>query len=94
MLATERKQLDGMRGDARLYEMSPPLEGHTFVVVSAVIAMFSGPETYIFPANEKGEIEDWGELEGSQRGTLSHSDVLRELGYEVANSQPTPGARR
>lgn len=40
------------------------------------------PETYIFPGNEAGEILDFGELEGSQRGTLSHQKVLNDLGYQ------------
>lgn len=92
MKATERQTLSGMRGDARVFELDPPLEGHRYVVVSAVSAMRSGPElsgleTYIFPANKKGEIEDWGELEGSQRGTLSHEDVLRDIGYTIAGAR-------
>lgn len=84
MVATERKLSGAFCGEARLFKMEPPLEKHKYVVVSAVVAEFSGPETYIFPANKKGEIKDWGELEGSQRGTLSHEDVLSDLGYAIA----------
>ena len=53
------------------------------VVVSAVVAMFSGPETYIFPADEDGEVASWGEIGASQRGTLSHEVVLEESGYMI-----------
>lgn len=56
-----------------------------YVVVSTVIAMYSGLETYIFPANSKGEVLDWGELDGSAKGTDSHEDVLHEMGYELSN---------
>ena len=55
------------------------------VIVSAVVAMFSGPETYIFPANDKGEITDWGELDGSFKGDLDHAQALRNAGYEVTS---------
>jgi hypothetical protein len=65
-----------------------------YVVVSAVTLDFGGmmrgqsiynsTETYIFPADETGEITDWGELDGSMKGTLKHSEALREAGYEVA----------
>lgn len=77
-----------MKGDAKLFELSSPVEYDEaeetkFVVVSAVIAMYSGAETYIFPANEEGEILDWGELDGSFRGGLDHEQALSNAGYEV-----------
>ena len=50
-----------------------------YVIVSAVVA-YSGPETYIFPSNELGEITDYGELEGSFRGALNHEQALKGLG--------------
>lgn len=84
MIATEFELAENFTGEARLFKMDPPLEGHKYIVVSATVAMFSGPETYIFPADEKGAIEDWGELKGSRRGTLSHEDVLSDIGYEIA----------
>ena len=64
-------------------EDDPPASKTSYVVVSAVIADYSGPETYIFPANKKGEVIDWGELEGSYRGGLSHSTALSNAGYEI-----------
>lgn len=67
-----------------LYKMDPPLEGAAWVVVSAADVMFSGPETYIFPADEDGHITDWFELDGSYRGGLDHEHALALAGYTVA----------
>lgn len=75
--------LNGFTGFASLYKLSPPLDGNDFVIVSATDAMFSGPETYLFPGNEQGEVTDWGELEGSFRGGLSHKEALRNAGYAI-----------
>lgn len=90
-----RDNLPGFRGHAALYRCSPPIEGyergkqkerHVFVVASASNAFGGGPETYLFPSNEAGEIVDWGELPPSQRGTLSHDKVFTEAGYFVTRS--------
>lgn len=81
--ATKIKNLNGWEGDARLYRLSEPLDGHEYVIVSAVVAMFSGPETYIFPADPEGEVTGWGELEGSFRGGLDHVEALEGAGYVV-----------
>lgn len=80
-------------GDARLYRLSPPLREqcedaraivmHEYVVVSACDAIFSGPETYIFPADATGQVEGWGELDGSFRGAQDHARALNNAGYEV-----------
>lgn len=67
----------------RTYRVNPPLEGNEYVVVSAVVAMFSGPETYIFPADKNGKITSFGELEGSYRGGMSHESALGNAGYEI-----------
>ena len=91
MTATFIKTMTGFRGDARLYQVEPPIEyGYDehkatseFVIVSAVSAMFSGPETYIFPAGTDGEILDWGELPGSFKGSFDHEEALRGAGYTV-----------
>lgn len=82
------KDLSGFTGHAALYELSEPLDGHKHVVVSATHAMFSGPETYIFPADETGKVENFGELDGSQKGTLNHATALEDAGYALcANKQ-------
>lgn len=65
----------------RLYKMTPPLEGHEYVIVSAVNAMFSGPETFIFPADENGKITNFFELDGSFKGSLEHKEALDNAGY-------------
>jgi hypothetical protein len=88
------KTLKGFSGTAKLYELSPPLiekdyEGkprgkHKYVVVSAAVAMFSGSETYIFPATKSGEIKNFGELDGSYRGGLDHETALRNAGYSIS----------
>lgn len=80
-------------GRAFLFKISPPMKSWSekkfeywrYVVVSAVVAPFSGPETYIFPADKEGNVDCWLELDGSQRGTMSHREVLEDLGYVVKN---------
>lgn len=84
------------RGDMRLYKLNPAMEEekyewqeddrnrtHEYVVVSEVNAMFSGPETFIFPADEAGKITSWGELDGSFRGAKDHKRALQNAGYVV-----------
>ncbi len=95
-IATLVKELDGFTGTARLYRVEPPTQYNTyddndeqvsrsteFVVVSAANAMFSGPETYIFPANVDGDVIDWLELEGSFKGALDHEKALSRAGYTI-----------
>lgn len=67
------------------YLMSPPLEGNTYVIVSAANLPdeFGGPETYIFPGDSKGMIVEHDELEGSLKGTLVHANALKAAGYVV-----------
>jgi hypothetical protein len=73
-----------------LYRLTPPMRNayterdHEFVVVSASMVPFTGPETYIFPANEEGHIIDWMEMDGSYQGGLSHVEALSRAGYVVA----------
>lgn len=80
------------RGDARLYKLDPPIEDsqwsdgvskYEYVIVSGVEAMFSGPETLIFPSDEQGNVVDWGDLDGSFRGDIDHERALNEAGYKV-----------
>ena len=81
------KDLSGFVGDAKLYKVSPKVRYKKtttdHVVVSRVDAFYSGFETYIFPSDEKGKVLDWGELDGSQRGNVSHEDVLKSAGFIV-----------
>lgn len=89
------RDLHEFTGQASLYKLSTPIAQtrytevgeeeifHEYVVVSKANVPFSGPETYIFPADKFGEVVNWSELDGSMRGSYSHEDVLREAGYEV-----------
>jgi len=91
--ATFLRQLDTFAGDARLYELSSEIgyaidweteepTAHTrFVAVSAVDVLYSGIETYIFPADADGHVLNWLELDGSQKGTLSHGIAIRDAGW-------------
>ena len=91
--ATFIRDLDGFTGEAKLYKLDPPMEEtdfdnevvgrHKYVVVSATVAMFTGPETYIFPSDENGNVTSWGELEGSYRGGLDHETALKNAGYSI-----------
>jgi hypothetical protein len=70
-----------------LYRLSPPLndEGgnpQEYVVVSAVGNSMIH-ETYIFPANPRGDIISFLEMKGSDRDTTNHEQVLNNAGYEV-----------
>lgn len=91
MKAVFLRDLDGFTGHASLYKLDEEIgycagrfEGHTrYVVVSATSAMLSGPETYIFPADEDGNVLDWSELTGSYRGGLDHAEALRRMGATI-----------
>jgi hypothetical protein len=82
--ATHLKDLAGWTGRASLYRLSEPLDGHSHVIVSAAVAPYSGPETYIFPADADGKVENYCELDGSFRGELSHAKALENAGYEIS----------
>jgi hypothetical protein len=95
--ATPIRRLSGWQGKATLYKLSEQLEGNTHVIVSAVdlssrymrhpddtTPNYMLIETDIFAATEDGEVADWMELPGSQKGTLDHAEALRGAGYEVA----------
>ncbi len=88
--ATFKKMLTGFNGVAGLYELSEPLKPYaideidteySYVVVSAMIA-WGGPTTYIFGADESGNVLDWLELPGSIRGIYCHKTALENAGYE------------
>lgn len=67
----------------RHYELQPGGPLPRYVIVSAVYAMFTGDETYIFAANDAGQVTGWIELEGSFRGSKDHEMALRNAGYGV-----------
>lgn len=84
------------RGIKKLYRLSPPLTGedligetysHKYVIASGANAPYSGPETYVFPANEEGEIMGWSELEGSFRGDIDCDRAIENAGYTVLKDE-------
>ena len=52
-------------------------KGEEFFVVSSVVAMFSGFETLVFPADSAGKITDWMEVAGG-RG-VSRETAIEDL---------------
>jgi hypothetical protein len=89
-VATFVRDLEGFTGSAKLYRVSPPIRFEnrkaSYIVSSATYAMFSGPETYLFPADKNGAVVSWSELGGSYRGGLSHEYALRNAGYKIAKA--------
>lgn len=83
--ATLVKKIEGWKGEAALYRMDPPHEGEEYVIASAVIAAMDGPETFLFPATKDGEAKDYGEMDGSRRGTLNHHTAMAEAGYQIVD---------
>lgn len=85
--------LPGFRGTVNLYKLDVPLRSnwtdasYEYVAVSAADVPYSGPETYIFGADENGEIADWADLHGSFRGALDHAQALRNAGYEIVTER-------
>ena len=79
MKLTFVRELAGWTNDARLYKT----DGEpNHVIVSGAWA-YSGPETYIFPANSAGQVTDWAEMEGSFRGEIDHERAIREAGWTL-----------
>lgn len=85
MLKLSAEQSASYNGVVGLFRLSEPLEGHDVVIMSSVVAPYSGPETMIFGASEDGEVVSWSELPGSSRGNVSHETALRRAGYEVVS---------
>lgn len=91
--------LPNYKGAANLYRLDPPMvyaewryeddthieKQYEYVLVSAAVVPFEGPETYIFPADSEGNVTDFSELPGSYRGGLNHKKALRGAGYEMVN---------
>ena len=98
MKATLEKVLidKGAMGEMRLYRCEPGGPLPEFVAVSAIAwpgaaggethpsLVAAGPETYIFAADQAGNITDWMELEGSFKGAMDHEEALLGAGYEVS----------
>jgi hypothetical protein len=87
---------------AFVYEVTPPVEWKrynydtdsedlfesSYVWVSAVNVPYSGPETYAFPCDWKGEVLDWMELPMSRKGEYHPDWILNDAGYTVEECDP------
>jgi hypothetical protein len=96
-----KENLEGFHGDVKLYKLDKTLEyseewddevlSYDHIVISGVrMANVGGlpvnaQETYIFPANENGEVINWAELPGSFQGYVDHEEALN--GFLNANNQ-------
>jgi hypothetical protein len=98
-IAHKITKLKDFRGEAELFRMEPPHEGHEYVAVSAIKPKPTGmpeidnipglldPETYIFGADAEGVVVDWSDLPGSFKGAMDIPQALRNAGYEVADAR-------
>lgn len=88
MKATFVRKADGFAEHAELFRLERPKteKGVTFefIVVSTLECAFDTglPEAYIFPADSRGTVLSWVELEGSFQGAMDISKALRDGGYE------------
>lgn len=88
-----KENLKNFKGTAVLYRLDPPLEyqddentySFEFVVSSAVVVPITGPETLIFPSNDKGNVAWWTDITGC-RGVYSPSQAIEEEGYKVVDN--------
>lgn len=82
--------------DALYYKLSDPMSyednGIIKKTLDIVVSATEAPDpnnkqfikqTYIFPADENGNILSMEELEGSMDGTLDHEEALKNAGYET-----------
>lgn len=77
------KKAEGFVGNAALYELSEPHEGHKYVICSTAVICIVGVETYLFPATPEGKVKSWLELSGSRRGVDSHSIIFSGINYKI-----------
>ena len=85
--ATWLRDLPDHTGQAALYRLDPPLDGHDHVIVSSAVVLLVGPETVVFPADAEGRVLYAKRLLGSSQGTLSHTDALSLAGYRQPRDQ-------
>lgn len=87
--ATLVKEVRGASdGTAKLWRLSEPHVGTTYVVTSAI----KNPvETLVFGAESDGEIHTLTELPGTLRGRYDHEGAIRSAGYEPVALPGLPG---
>ena len=79
------KNVKEAQGRACLYELSEPLGGYEYVIVSAVKSRLTDMdgETLIFGSDESGKIKSFLELPGSYNGGMDHQKALNDAGYDI-----------
>ena len=79
------KNVKETQGKACLYELSEPLRGYEYVIVSAVKSRLTDidGETLIFGSDETGKIKSFLELPGSYNGGMDHQKALNDAGYDI-----------
>lgn len=77
------KMLKYINNNRILWEVFPRIDGNKYVITSAVNVPLSGPETYMFAADENGDIVSFFELPGSYRGGLEHKKCFDYIGYDI-----------
>ena len=85
--------LENFIGHASLYKLSESIEEYGYCdddaiqlhdyVICSTTHLSVATETYIFPADEQGNITSWHELEGSKKDCDSHDEVLGDIGYVI-----------
>ena len=74
------------RGTAQVFEVDPPIDNRSTVVVSSVPCAFDTGEAecFIFPWDiETQDVASWLELSGSRRGVYTPRELLEGIGYTV-----------
>ena len=72
-----RSITEGFKGNAALYRA-----GEEFMILSAVNVPYSGDEVMAFAADSEGNLTNSYHDLSSLRGSLSHEELLTEMGYE------------
>lgn len=78
------RMLPEQPGGAALYELSSPLSGSGYVIVSSAIIPMAGSETVILPSDADGRVIASVRLPGSARERLEHEDALSLAGYRLS----------
>ena len=66
-----------------LWEVMPRIGGNKYVVTSVSNLNRLGVETYMFGADEQGNIIDWSELQGSYSGGQDHHKCFKNIEYST-----------
>jgi hypothetical protein len=74
---------DLFNGDSRVYSLSQPYAGYSYVMVQAMTDDTGQKSTCIFGCDNTGNPKDWEWLEGSFVGGLSHEQALKGAGYNT-----------